>query len=71
MDDNVLEDNLKVTFNGKESSGMFELRPAKRPPAIKRVNDSRDSLSGVRNSGIETSPKTIKLKNRTFYLIAT
>lgn len=35
----------------------------------KRSDDKRDSLSNIKVSGLD-SPKTIKLKNKTFYLIA-
>lgn len=37
--------------------------------ATKGSDDERNSLSNIKVSGMD-SPKTIKLKNKTFYLIA-
>ena len=62
-------DDPRITFNGEKDSGVIGFREAKRPPKLRKQNDGRDSLTNVKNSS-DTSPKTIKLKNKTFYLIA-
>ncbi len=62
-------DDLRITFSGDKEVQGSGFRMAKRPPNIKKPNDSQDSLSSVRNSH-DLSPRTIKLKNKTFYLIS-
>lgn len=76
--DNILEEedgyDMRITFSGKQEAEIIEskgFRQAKRPPTMakKSSDDKRNSLTNIKVNGVD-SPKTIKLKNKTFYLIA-
>lgn len=65
---------MRITFNAKDQTVNMEqekrFREVKRPDMLKKnSDDKKNSLSSIKVSGVD-SPKTIKLKNKTFYLIA-